>query len=329
MICVVCSDDKDVKKHYGVNCCYGCKGFFRRTVNEEKNYTCSNGGNCPVLKDPSLNLVNFLSSMAKRTLEVHDPEYETVQPHEWSRISQEKCNREISLIEGIKNPEKVCPRTKWDFSYSRPASNLDIAFMWYRSFVAVVDWAKNIPEFRMLLDEDQAQLLRLNFTTLSFMVFSQSPVEINSEILPLGNGSYVGGEGSGLKDLYCSIMGAYIQHIVNPLKEVDTDPSEFALLSTIHLFQYFEGLSPEGRKIAKNYVDSLYDAFFDYQILRFPKASAKERTRRQTKILMIIAKMPQIWAAESDIHLMLSTFNEVNIDGIPKELLFYRFGVRT
>ena len=63
--CVVCGDTSEVKKHYGVDCCkfsniyfntnipflgYGCKAFFRRTINEEKKYTCSNEGTCLIDK---------------------------------------------------------------------------------------------------------------------------------------------------------------------------------------------------------------------------------------------------------------------------------------
>ena len=87
------------------------------------------------------------------------------------------------------------------------------------------------------------------------------------------------------------VMNAYIQHVLNPLHEINTDSSERALLYAINLFQYIESLSPEGKKIAKTYVDKLYDAFFDYQIVRFPNATAKERSRRQTQLLMIIVKM--------------------------------------
>ena len=95
-----------------------------------------------------------------------------------------------------------------------------------------------------------------------------------------------------MNDPYVMVIKSYMQHIIKPLKEIDTDVSESSLLYAINLFQYFEGLSPEGQKISKSYLSKLYDAFFDYQALRFPKSSPKERTRRQTEILMIMAKMP-------------------------------------
>ena len=257
--------------------------------------------------DPSsLNLINFLTSMMRMTLEVCDPKYENILPEEWPRICQEKCNRNISLIEGIRNPEKVFPRTKWEFSYSRPADNNDLSFIWYRSFVTVADWANSIPEFRMLPEEDQAQLLRVNFTTLSFMVFLKCSIPPDPSVIPLGNGSYIGNNQPGyyinflilllifsrISELCTSIIDAYVQHVINPFKEVGADLSECALLYAINLFQYFEGLSSEGRNIAKTYVDRLHDAFFDYQIMRMPQASPKERSRRQTQILFTIAKMP-------------------------------------
>ncbi|KAE9547644.1 hypothetical protein FO519_009144 [Halicephalobus sp. NKZ332] len=124
-------------------------------------------------------------------------------------------------------------------------------------------------------------------------------------------------------------MDPYMKHIVDPLLEIEADASELSLMNAIILFQYNEGLSPEGRRISQDYADKLYDALYDHQVTRFPNSSSKERTRRQTKILLTIAKIPQVWAAESDVHLMLSTFDQINIDGIPKELLFCRFGLKT
>ena len=99
-------------------------------------------------------------------------------------------------------------------------------------------------------------------------------------------------------------MHGYVEHLVNPLLNIGADSTEFALIITIALFQYNEGLSLEGRRISEDYTDKLYDALFDYQAIRFPNFSPKERTRRQTKILMIMAKMPvrQITFYSSNIN---------------------------
>lgn len=45
--CVVCSD-KATGYHYGVFTCEGCKGFFKRTVQKQLEYTCKGDGNCEV-----------------------------------------------------------------------------------------------------------------------------------------------------------------------------------------------------------------------------------------------------------------------------------------
>ena len=109
------------------------------------------------------------------------------------------------------------------------------------------------------------------------------------------------------------------------MADLQADSTELPLLAAILLFQYHESLSPEGRAILKDYVNKLFDALFEYQNIRFPEISPVERSRRQSKLLMIVARISQIWGLESDVHLMLSTFNKMNIDGIPKELLFHDF----
>uniref|UniRef100_A0A0N5AD88 Nuclear receptor domain-containing protein n=1 Tax=Syphacia muris TaxID=451379 RepID=A0A0N5AD88_9BILA len=46
-ICAVCGDGR-AKLHYGVLACYGCKGFFRRTLTGKYRYVCRYRNNCVV-----------------------------------------------------------------------------------------------------------------------------------------------------------------------------------------------------------------------------------------------------------------------------------------
>lgn len=45
--CPICGD-KISGFHYGIFSCESCKGFFKRTVQNRKNYVCLRGGPCPI-----------------------------------------------------------------------------------------------------------------------------------------------------------------------------------------------------------------------------------------------------------------------------------------
>lgn len=45
--CPICGD-KISGFHYGIFSCESCKGFFKRTVQNRKNYVCLRGAACPV-----------------------------------------------------------------------------------------------------------------------------------------------------------------------------------------------------------------------------------------------------------------------------------------
>ena len=48
--CLICGD-KATGKHYGASSCDGCKGFFRRSVRKNHNYSCRFQRNCLMNKD--------------------------------------------------------------------------------------------------------------------------------------------------------------------------------------------------------------------------------------------------------------------------------------
>lgn len=48
--CAICGD-KATGKHYGASSCDGCKGFFRRSVRKNHQYTCRFQRGCTVDKD--------------------------------------------------------------------------------------------------------------------------------------------------------------------------------------------------------------------------------------------------------------------------------------
>ncbi|KAK3601015.1 hypothetical protein CHS0354_008125 [Potamilus streckersoni] len=47
VLCLICGD-KASGKHYGVQSCDGCRGFFKRSVRRRLEYICKEKGDCVV-----------------------------------------------------------------------------------------------------------------------------------------------------------------------------------------------------------------------------------------------------------------------------------------
>ncbi|KAI6211674.1 Zinc finger and Nuclear hormone receptor domain containing protein [Aphelenchoides besseyi] len=48
--CMVC-DDPEGSRHYGSICCSGCKGFFRRSIRHNRQYSCPYNSKCSIRKE--------------------------------------------------------------------------------------------------------------------------------------------------------------------------------------------------------------------------------------------------------------------------------------
>uniref|UniRef100_A0A914E131 NR LBD domain-containing protein n=1 Tax=Acrobeloides nanus TaxID=290746 RepID=A0A914E131_9BILA len=220
------------------------------------------------------------------------------------------------------------------WTYERCFRKEDLSYMWYRNFVSVADFANLIPQFRQLSIDDKCQLFRLNFSNISWIFYYDDLID--DELIlgfPLGNGAYVSWDqfqsyaaDSLFKPNSKTFAEDYKKFILtsfDPFKNIDVDEKEMCLLKTILLFQFEENLSDSGLEICQRMNNLLIDTLWDYQSIRFPELSFEEKLRRHSKFLLLIPKIGQAWHMESDIHLLMSIFGEMNIDGVVKELLFY------
>uniref|UniRef100_A0A914EIS9 NR LBD domain-containing protein n=1 Tax=Acrobeloides nanus TaxID=290746 RepID=A0A914EIS9_9BILA len=290
---------------------------------------------CHETHKQSLNLIDFLVSMSRICNDNFDPNYEHVTLEDTIKLDK-IYGRTISLEEGLQFPDRVAPRIKFRWTCERTIIKEDLTFAWYRVFVQIADFANLLPQFRQLNITDQCHLFRHNFAVMSWVYFLQETKNIDRELgYPFGNGSYVpmkideseykcDKEISAFKQV--KKFYSKIDSIYQPFLELDVDEKEFCIFKTLLLFQFEENLSDEGRKICHRINDSLIEALWVYQSARFSGSSYGERAKRQSKILLIVPKINHATQKESDLTLLMSVFGELNLDGIPKDLLFSTAG---
>ncbi|ESO98546.1 hypothetical protein LOTGIDRAFT_142734 [Lottia gigantea] len=323
--CVVCLD-KSSGYHYGVSSCEGCKGFFRRSVQKNMQYTCHKDKNCPINKVTRnrcqyCRLQKCFSAGMSREAVRNDRNKKRKKAAEsssssssstTSTTSEELTEEENMLLQDVLEAHRL--------TYKSPAENGKdkenetekngnklwdkISLLSSGGIVKIVDFAKKINGFSSLCTSDQITLLkaacleimilRLSFRydpDLDSMVFSNK-VCINREQLEEG--------GFG-------VLAATIFNFAASLKSMSTDETEFAVLSAVCLVSGDRSGLKESVKI-EQLQEPLLEALKHYV-----RSRREEQPHVFAKMLMKLTDLRSISVkgAERVLHLRLEKNGEL------------------
>lgn len=242
--CAICGD-KATGKHYGASSCDGCKGFFRRSVRKNHQYTCRFQRGCTVDKDKRNQCRYcrlkkcFRAGMKKEAVQ-----------NERDRISTRRPSYEDSInnagvsIANLVNAEFSCrqafghmtsPHVSESVLASRKVASMnDICESMKQQLLVLVEWAKYIPSFCELLLDDQVALLRAHAGEHLVLGAARRSMHLK-DILLLGENVVLPRQSPDQLDIY-RVASRVLDELVSPMRDVGLDDQEFACLKAIVFF---------------------------------------------------------------------------------------------
>ncbi|XP_071824708.1 hepatocyte nuclear factor 4-gamma-like isoform X3 [Apostichopus japonicus] len=242
--CAICGD-KATGKHYGASSCDGCKGFFRRSVRKNHQYTCRFQRGCTVDKDKR----NQCRYCRLRKCFRAGMKKEAVQ-NERDRISTRRPSYEDSLsnagvsIHHLVQAELNCRQIFGHMSTSnlsesvlasrKVASMNDICESMKQQLLVLVEWAKYIPSFCELPLDDQVALLRAHAGEHLVLGAARRSMHYK-DILVLGENVVLPRQSADQLDIY-RVASRVLDELVSPMRDVSLDEQEFSCLKAIVFF---------------------------------------------------------------------------------------------
>ncbi|KAK6624560.1 Transcription factor HNF-4 [Polyplax serrata] len=283
--CAICGD-RATGKHYGAASCDGCKGFFRRSVRKNHQYTCRFSRNCVVDKDKRNQCRYcrlrkcFKAGMKKEAVQnerdrisCRRPSYDETNQNNGLSVTSLLNAEMLSRQVGAYLEQNGSPVNDYDLSNKQIAHINDICESMRQQLLILVEWAKYIPAFTELHLDDQVALLRAHAGEHLLLGLARRSLHLK-DVLLLGNNCIItrySPENARSPDVDISRVGMRVMdELVKPLTEVQIDDTEFACLKAIVFFDpNAKGLSDTTRikhlryQIQINLEDYISDRQYD------------------------------------------------------------------
>lgn len=262
--CVVCSD-KSSGYHYGVSSCEGCKGFFRRSVQKNMQYTCHKDKNCPInkvtrnrcqycrlqkcyatgmskeavrndrnkkkkpkLENPSSNIEEVTEDEQRVLQEILEAHRVTFPQIEEAVLSPMSCHDTRGDIENDEASKENSQNQKKEKSMLWDK----VTELSSKGIIKIVEFAKKMPGFTSLSTSDQITLLKA--ACLEIMILRLcSRYDLDKDVMLFNGGLSLDRE--QLQKGGFGTLTDTIFRFASSLKVLNIDEMEYAVLSAICL----------------------------------------------------------------------------------------------
>nr|QGX48189.1 RXR [Sinonovacula constricta] len=331
--CMICGD-RGSGYHYSVLSCEGCKGFFKRTVQKNLSYSCKDSGKglCTINKSTRNNCQFCRYQKCLQYGMKREAVREDRSPGGKHRVKKPRLNQladmdsevpeEQQIIdpqqsELIKllldtNPDKV---PAYD-DQTKPITEITIDEIMAYGYVElkfIIEWAKQIPNFRELIIDDQMALLKSSFMELNVFRLAQRSIPYDNAIqfatglvLPQNIAEKLGW-GYELTKIMLEFTAR--------LKELQMDKVEFAIMNAIILtYPDAIGITEKGQ------VTSMQTKFLDL-LRRYICMKHKHDRGRFGKLLLRLPTLRTLSAKAAERFLKLTLEGVLPLNELVKEMM--------
>uniref|UniRef100_A0A915CXA8 Uncharacterized protein n=1 Tax=Ditylenchus dipsaci TaxID=166011 RepID=A0A915CXA8_9BILA len=285
--CCVCGD-KAIGKHYGAVSCNGCKGFFRRSVWQNLQYTCRFNKSCNIDKDHrnACRYCRFQKCLADGM------KPEAIQ-NERDRIGSTKRNRKTHFsttsAPSFSSPQHqfassvtVSPDRNSESSDDCAATqlNLQIWPVWgvalessvlrsqessrQLSLNDLISWSNRLHPIAEFAMPEKIQLLKHSSSAFGMLNILQKSISSPQIVLP--NGTYFPQFSAFSSDTTVNDLISKIQNeLLTPVRRLNLSTTDFVSLKAILLINPdISGLCPTSRQRLQDSRDSILKAFLSH-----------------------------------------------------------------